>query len=366
MRAVRGHNEGSIYPRKDGRLVASISLGGGRRATRYAKTKAEARLRLAELQKLKAAGAVEGSRLTLGQYLARWLDDVRPNLAPATWRKHESICRTGLGPALGRRRLSDLSVADVRRYLASAPVGAQSARHHRATLRRALADAQRDGLVSRNVAALAEPPSLPSRERTVLTADQVRALIDGTRDDRLRALWILLATTGLREAEALGLLWADLDPDAATVTVRATLQRVDGEWQRRPPKTARSRRTVYLPSVTVDALREHRRAQMAEWLAAGRPGELGLVFITPRGRPIHGTNLSKLLYAHLDRLGLPRVTIHDLRHSAATMLYAEGVPLEAIADMLGHSTVRVTQDLYRHRVEHIQKGAADAMQRALG
>lgn len=220
--------------------------------------------------------------------------------------------------------------------------------------------------MSRNVAALAEPPSLPSRERTVLTADQVRALIDGTRDDRLRALWILLATTGLREAEALGLLWADLDPDAATVTVRATLQRVDGEWQRRPPKTARSRRTVYLPSVTVDALREHRRAQMAEWLAAGRPGELGLVFITPRGRPIHGTNLSKLLYAHLDRLGLPRVTIHDLRHSAATMLYAEGVPLEAIADMLGHSTVRVTQDLYRHRVEHIQKGAADAMQRALG
>jgi integrase len=369
MRDVRGHNEGSIYPRADGRWVAAISLGDGRRATRYAKSRAEAKVRLAELQRLKESQAVEGSRLTLSQFLVRWLDDVRPRLAPATWKKHESICRVHLVPVVGHRRLSELSVHDVTRLVDErGPLGvldAQTRRHVRGTMRRALADALRQGHVTKNVAALAEPPSLPHRERSVLDALQVRALIDGTREDRLHALWVLLATTGLREAEALGLTWDDVDLDGQTASVRRTLQRHDGEWQLRPPKTARSRRTVYLPSLTVEALRSHRRDQQAALMAAGKPGQLGLVFVTERGRPIHGPNLSKVLYAHLDRLGLPRVTVHDLRHSAATVLYAEGVPLEAIADMLGHSTTRVTADLYRHRVERIQRDAADAMQRAI-
>lgn len=406
MRDVRGHNEGSIFPRKDGRWVAAISLGDGRRATRYAKSKAEARDRLRELQRLKEAGAVDGSRMTLGQYLGKWLDDVRPRLAPATWRKHEQHCRNHIVPRLGHARLSDLSVAEVRRFLARTDLDPQTRRHHRATLRRALADAQRDGLVTRNVAALAEPPPLPHRERPILTADQARTLIEGTRDDRLHALWTLLVTTGLREAEALGLTWEDVnlgdalvlgrgvrpagDPHGdqgqdhvglgggvhgsvrpasgatGAVHVRHTLHRIDGEWQLREPKTPKSRRTVTLPPVTVEALRKHRQAQLEEWLAAGRPGSADMVFVRPDGRPYHGSKLTTLLYPVLDRLGLPRVAVHDLRHSAATILYGAGVPMEAIADMLGHSTVRVTQDLYRHRVEAIQHEASDRMQEAVG
>ena len=121
-----------------------------------------------------------------------------------------------------------------------------------------------------------------------------------------------------------------------------------------------------LPEVAASALRAHKARQMEEWLAAGRPGELGLVFVRPDGRPYHGSKLTTLLYPILDRLGLPRVTCHDLRHSAATVLYSEGIPLESIADMLGHSTVRVTQDLYRHRVPEMQREAAAAMDRAVG
>ena len=392
MLGVRGHNEGSLYQRADGRWVAAISLGDGRRASRYAKSRAEARTRLAELQRLKDAQAIEGSRLTLGRYLERWLDEVRPRLAPATWRKHEQHVRLHVIPRLGHVRLSELSVShcrDLQRWLVD-DLDAQSVRHVRATLRRALADALREGLVQRNVAALAEPPRLDRRERPILTADQVRTLIDGTRGDRLHALWVLLATTGLREAEALGLTWKDVDLGRAdeavpvvrlatrnqdeglgaagtpSIQVRHTLHRIDGQWQLREPKTPKSRRTVFLPPVTVEALRIHRTKQAEEWLAAGRPGEMGLVFVRPDGRPYHGSKLTTLLYPVLDRLGLPRVHIHDLRHSAATILYGAGVPLEAIADMLGHSTVRVTQDLYRHRVEHVQREAADAMQRAIG
>jgi integrase len=203
-------------------------------------------------------------------------------------------------------------------------------------------------------------------ERTVLDAGQVRTLREGTKDDRLHAFWVLAATTGMREAEMLGLTWDDIDLDAGTIRVRSTLQRVDGEWKLLDPKTEKSKRDVALPPVTVAALREHRIRQLAEQAKAGKLGKSGLVFTTERGHPIHGSNLTKVLYAHLERLGLPKVTVHDLRHSAATVLYAAGIPLESIADMLGHSTTRVTADLYRHRVEDMQRGAAEAMERAVG
>jgi integrase len=331
----------------------------------------EVKANLAELLRLRDHHAPAGGHtLTLGAFLTAWLADVRPNLAPATWRKHESIIRVHLAPAmgggLGGKRLSDLSVSDVRRYLASAPVGPQSARHHRATLRRALADAQRDGLVTRNVAALAEAPRMTKAERVVLDAAQVRTLIERTRDDRLHALWVLAATTGMREAEMLALTWSDIDLDAASVRVASTLHRINGEWKFRVPKTVMSKRSVPLPPVTVAALREHRRRQLEEQAALGVLGKAGMVFTTPRGQPIHGPNLSKVLYAHLDRLALPRVTVHDLRHSAATVLYARGVPLPVISDMLGHSTIRVTADLYRHRVPELSKEAAQRMQEAVG
>jgi integrase len=216
------------------------------------------------------------------------------------------------------------------------------------------------------VASLSRPPKVKKPERTVLDAGQVRTLREGTRDDRLHAFWVLAATTGMREAEMLGLTWDDIDLDAGTIRVRSTLQRVDGEWKLLDPKTEKSKRDVALPPVTVAALREHRIRQLAEQAKAGKLGKSGLVFTTERGRPIHGSNLTKVLYAHLERLGLPKVTVHDLRHSAATVLYAAGIPLESIADMLGHSTTRVTADLYRHRVPEMQRDIADRMQEAVG
>lgn len=404
MQSVRGHNEGTILRnRRTGKFVACVTMPDGSRPTKACPHKHsrpelrpgsrecdEARANLRELLRLRDAGAPPNAhRLTLAEYLQRWLVDVRPSLAPATWRKHESIARVHLAPRLGHRLLSELSVGDVRRYLSNAAraetmagglradrpasLAGQTVRHHRATLRRALADAVRDGLTVRNVAALAEAPKLGQRERTVLTAAQARAFVDGTRDDRLHALWVLLLTTGIREAEALGLTWDAIEGNA--VTVRHTLQRCDGRcdqhdclnrWQLREPKTVKSRRSVPLPPMTVTALETHRRRQLEEQAARGELGRPWLVFTTPRGLPIHGSNLLPAWYAALARLGLPRVTIHDARHSAATILFAAGVPLPVISDMLGHSTIRVTSDLYRHRVPELSRDAAERMERALG
>lgn len=376
MTPVRGHNEGTIFHRAaDKHRVAQVTMPSGKRPTLACPHEhrpsdrdcPESKANLAELIRLRDQHApVGGHTLTLGAFLTGWLLDVRPKLAPATWRKHESIVRVHVVPALGHVRLSGLSVGDARRLVSQAGRDPQTARHIRSTLRRALADALREGLVTRNVAALAEPPRMSKPERTVLTADQVRALIEGTREDRLHALWALAATTGMREAEMLALTWDAIDLDGSQLFVEATLHRIDGQWKRRDPKTEKSRRTVPLPPLTVAALREHRRRQLEEQAAFGVLGKAGMVFTTPNGQPIHGPNLSKVLYAHLDRLGLPRVTVHDLRHSAATVWFAAGVPLPVISDMLGHSTIRVTADLYRHRVPELSRDAAQRMQEAVG
>lgn len=369
MTDVRGHNEGTLFYRKrDARWVAKVSMPDGSRPSASSADKAEAKRLLVELIRLRDIGArPEDHGLTVGTYLTRWLADVRPSLAPATWRKHESIVRAHIVPALGHRRLPELSVADVRSYLNGEHdrLGPQSLRHHRATLRRALADALRDGFVSRNVAALAEPPKMPRRERPILTGAQARLVIAETHDDPMHALYTLALTTGMREAELLGLPWKNVDLEAPSVTVTQTLHRIDGEWRPAEPKTLKSRRTIPLTDVAVAALKARKAQQLQARAKAGKLG-LGLVFTTPTGAPIHGSNLLPVWYAHLARLGLPRVTIHDARHSAATIMFAAGVPLAVIADILGHSTMRVTADLYRHRVPELSVDAARRVQEAVG
>lgn len=444
---VRGHGEGSIFFRsKDRHKVAAVSLRNGKRPTLACPHRhrpsdrdcPESRANLAELLRLRDARApLDGHTLTLTKYLQRWLEDVRPNLAPETWRKYESHVRVHIAPALGHLRLQEMSVGDVRSYLrrTGERLDPQTVRHHRGTLRRALADGVRSGLVTRNVAALAEPPKLSHRERPILTAAQVRVLFDGTRDDPLHALWVLAATTGMRLGEMLALTWDDVDLVTGRARIHSTLHRVEGAWERHAPKTEKSRREVILPPVAVEALTIQKQRQYEEKVDGAQAGSTGrhrsgadagtreepglhhqraaeggypsghgpvragrhaagraeapvasgggdgrgpsapyplaarrnsLVFTTQRGLPLHGTNLPKELHKATDRLGLPRVGIHDLRHSAATILFAQGVPIEVIADMLGHSTSRVTSDLYRHRVPELSEDAARRMQEAVG
>jgi integrase len=282
-------------------------------------------------------------------------------LAPATMRQHAMIVDRHLIPALGARRLVALSPAHVDAYLAAKRLDPQTLRHHRSTLRRALADAVRDGLVTRNAAALSRPPRMHKAERRYLTAPEVRRVIDETQDERLWPLWTLIVTTGLRVSEALGLRWSDVDWQAQTVTVARTLQYV-GEWRFEEPKSRKSRRTIPLIPDALAALREQQARQEGE---AGVRLIAGLVFYTDAGRPIHSSNVLPQWYRALQRIGLPKVTIHDLRHSCATLLLGAGVPLPVIADILGHSTVRVTADLYAHIVPELRRDAADRLARAL-
>jgi integrase len=220
---------------------------------------------------------------------------------------------------------------------------------------------------------------VPHRERAWLDSAGVRALLDATRPakprrgrkpplppgGRLHALWALAATAGLRMGEALALSWDDLDLDAATVRVSRTLHREGGEWVTMEPKTRGSRRLVPLTPLAVEALRGHRLRQAEERLAAGSPGRGGLVFATRSGAPLHGSNVLAALYRAEDAAGLGRVPFHGLRHAAASVMLEAGVPMRVVSELLGHSTIRITSDLYSHVAPAVSRDAAERVQRAL-
>lgn len=371
---MRAHGEGTVIRRerrrKDGskvvRWVAIVTRPDGSRQSQWCATRAEAEEARKQLTRLRSVNRLDDARLDLGPFLERWVSSVE--LAPGTLKQHRNAIVNHLVPALGHIRLTELRPSDVDEYLSRKDLHPQTLRHHRATLRRALADALRDGIVSRNVAALSRPPRMQQVERTFLDAAQAMRLIQGTRGEWVHAPLTIALTTGLRQAELLALLWSEIDWKAGSLTVRYTLHRVVNApddvdpWERRPPKTEKSRRTVTLTPLALETLRAHKAAQDE---ARGATAIDGLIFTTVTGRPVNGPNLLPPLHEACRRLGLPQVSWHDLRHSTASILLAAGVPLPVISRMLGHSTIRVTADLYAHVVPQLERDAAAAMEQAM-
>lgn len=306
----------------------------------------------------------DAQTVTVGVFLSLWAASLH-DLAPATIRQHRMIIRVHLEPAFRGRKLRLLTPGDVDAYLGSLALDPQTRRHHRATFRRALADAVRDGYLDRNPAALSRSPKMTKTERRILSASEVRHLIATSRDERLWPLWTLLVTTGLRLGEGLGLAWSDVDLGAGTLRVERQLLWTEGRWTRRRPKTERSRRTIILIPVAIDALREQHRRQDDDLGPRPRPVDT-LVFTSPTGRPLHGTNCLPPFRRALMAAGLPRVTLHDLRHSCATVMLEAGVPLPVISRVLGHSSIRITADLYAHVTPELARDAADRLAGALG
>jgi integrase len=211
-------------------------------------------------------------------------------------------------------------------------------------------------------------PRPTRREMHTLTEEDVRRLFEASRGHRLHALWVLLVTTGLRLGEARGLLWSDLDFASGRLVVNRALQRQPGVgFVFAEPKTSRSRRMVYLAPGTLGALSEHRRRQVEDQLAAGPEwNSTALVFTTAFGRPVDGTLATKWFHRALDQASLPRIRIHDLRHTAATHLLNRGVHPKVVQELLGHSTISLTLDTYSHVAPALHAEVASHMQALFG
>jgi integrase len=244
-----------------------------------------------------------------------------------------------------------------------------TARGARTTLRMILRDAERDGLVVRNVAALARPPRAIRHELRVLTADETRRLLDGTVDDEFGPIYVVAATTGMRLGEVLGLAWPDVElaGPAPSLAVRRSLARAETGYALAEPKTGRSRRTLELAPATVASLRRQKARQAEVRLAAGDlwQDRDRLVFTDELGRSLRPSSVSHAFSAALGRLGLPHVRFHDLRHGLASLLLAQGVPLKVVSDTLGHSGIAITADTYAHLSREQRREAASAIERAL-
>jgi len=369
--AKRANGEGTIYRRRDGRWAATISLDNGTRKTYYGKTRRDAAAKLhAAIDKRRNGLPLAGERQTTGAFLNNWLEAIRPRVRESTYRGYKSKIRVQLIPALGRIPLARLTPQAVEAALAqriAAGLAPRTAYHLRSILRAALNDALRWGLVGRNVAALVEAPRVPQSDFQPLSIDETRRLLDAMRGDRLEALYSVALAMGLRQGEALALRWDDVDLDAATLTVSGSLGRsANGALVRSETKTARSRRTLAMPDVVTTALRAHRTRQLQERLAAGNLWhDTGLVFTRPDGRPLHGSSVTRAFQQRLAAAGLRRLRFHDLRHACATLLLAQGVGPRVVMDVLGHSNISLTMNLYAHVLPESRRLAAETMDAVL-
>src|SRR6266852_992548 len=352
--ARRGFGEGSIYPRSDGRWVSYLRMPDGRKKFFSGRTRDVVKERLAEAQRqLQVGRLVFGRDQTVAQYLERWLADaVVHSVRPKTYLNYE-LCVRRLMPHVGRMRLRALAPEHIQNALGKLldrGLSARTVRQVHMVLRCSLKQAVLWRLLPTNPSDAVKPPRAERKEMRTLTEDEVHRLLAATLGTRHHSLWIFLVTTGVRLGEALAIRWADVDLAEGRATIRRALQRQRGVGLVFvEPKSGRGRRTVSFPRETVEVLAQQRRDLDRERREAGeRWQENDLVFPSPVGRPRDMTYLSYTFHRGLERAGLPRLRIHDLRHTAATHLMNRHVHPKVVQELLGHSTIAITLDTYSH------------------
>lgn len=362
----RANGSGSkAYRRADGRWVAKITLGrrGGRQWQRgfYGRTAEEAeRKRDLAMRRLGLGQDLDDPGLLLRDYLADWLRRVEvKGLRPSTLRRYRQIVANQIEPMLGAVPVAKLTaerVEGVLEELAASDLSPRTIFHVRAVLRASLARAVRRKILPDNPAADVEMPVRePTEEQRALGVDEALRLLPELARRRWGAACVVAMTTGLRQGEVLGLTWDDVDVERRILNVPGT-------------KTKGSRAPIGLPETTAAALRTWRKQQAAEQLLAGPEwrDRRGLVFTRPDGQPAAGKVVLRQLQEAAIAAGLGHLTFHQLRHTAGSILQAQGVDLKTIQRVLRHATITTTADRYVHVVDAALRDAADRMDHALG
>jgi integrase len=334
------------------------------KAGRY-RTKREAEIaRIEILADLQRGEHVSPDKVSVAGFLqTEWLPSMRPSLRPSTYEGYVLDIQRVVG-RIGERRLQSLTAPMLTRLYGELgeSLAPRTVRGVHTVLRQALADAVAWERLSRNPADRAKPPSLASIEdmppRT-WSARQLDDFLESVRDNRLYAAWRVLAMTGLRRGELLGLGWESVDLSAGRVAITRTLIEGSGAPRFSEPKTKRGRRSVALDAETVGALREHRERQLDERVAWGPAYEdHGLVFCRENGTPIWPRTFSRSFEKHVRAAGLPKIRLHDLRHTHATLALAAGIHPKVVQERLGHAAISITLDTYSHAIPAMQEDAA--------
>ncbi|MDX3262658.1 site-specific integrase [Streptomyces sp. MI02-2A] len=364
---------GSIWQRKDGRYEARVYVpqpdGTRKRKTVYGSTWEECDTKRQELVRRDRQGIPTPTRSAkLSEWLPYWLEHyIRPRRKLSTYDKYETHVRLYLVTLLGTKRLESLSVADVRRFITrvqNEQTAATAKEAHR-VLRTALTAAVREELITRNVAALVEPPRVRQQEVRPWSLEETLSFLEAARTDPLYATFVLAIAMGLRRGELVGLRWSDVDLDNRVLYVRQQTQRRRGTLYDDDPKSRRSR-VVPMPALCIAPLRWHRLRQRETFARTGVAWtEAGYVFATRNGRPVEPRNVYRSFTRVAAAAGLRVVRLHDARHGCATLLTAAGVAPRVIMEILGHSQISITMDVYTHVVHDTQREAISHMDRLL-
>ncbi|MFB8266368.1 tyrosine-type recombinase/integrase [Streptomyces sp. NPDC055955] len=365
---------GTITKRKDGRYQCAVYVlqpdGTRARKFAYGKSWTECDTKRRELlDKVDQGVPVPTRSARLSEWLPYWLDNViKPRRKLSTYDKYEAHVRIYLSPMLGAKRLESLGVADVRRFLVRLEnqTTAATAKESHRVLRSALSSACNEELITRNVAKLVEPPRADARELHPWTLDETLDFLAASRKDPLYAAFVLAIGMGLRRGEIVGLRWSDLDLDNRVLYVRQQTQRRRGVLYDDDPKSRR-RRVVPLPGLCIAPLRWHRMRQAAARAKAGETWATGsdYVFTTRTGRPVEPRNVYRSFTRVAQSAGIRVIRLHDARHGTATLLTAAGVAPRVVMEILGHSQISITMDVYTHVVQDTQREAMSHMDRLL-
>jgi integrase/ribosomal protein L37E len=314
---------------------------------------------------------VVSTTITVREFLQKeWLPSIRSTIRPTTYRSYVQHVECHIVPHIGNVKLERLGGATINSLYAKlaqsgkkngrSGLSALSIRHVHAVLHRALKDAVRWGRLSRNPIESADPPRVngSGHEMRTWTAEQLAAFLAATRDDRLHALWHLLALTGLRRGEALALTWDEVDLEGGSLSVRRALIPNGREVVVCEPKTARGRRVVALDPGTVEVLKGQAARQLVEQATAESWTDMGLIFTRGDGEALHPEVVSRFFRQAVKKAALPTIRLHDLRHTHATLALRAGIHPKVVSERLGHATVSVTLDTYSHAIPAMQEEAA--------
>lgn len=342
------------------------------------RTRDEAHTRLtAWLTELRGGAAIVDRNLTVAAFFEQWLAAVKPNVRPTTYRFYEQQVRLYLKPRLGTVKLGKLQPFHLQTcYSALRTEGKQngtglsprSVQHAHRVAHEALRHALDWGMIAKNPADIAKPGQVPKVPIAIWDTGQLRAflVLPAVAAEPWGPVWLLAASTGMRRGELLALSWSAVDLPRSRVEVRRNLVEVGGELLYQPPKTASARRSIPIDAACVAALKQHKARQNARRLAMGDLWhDEDLVFSVGHGGPIRPSNLTDRFSRLVDRADLPDITFHGIRHSHATMLLREGVPVKVVSERLGHASISVTLDVYAHVLPDMQELAVAAVEKSL-
>lgn len=368
----RAKGSGSITKKGDiwfCRIEVKDAEGKTRHRTFNAKTKVEGNKWLEEMNRQRGRGKdLSKQEPTVSEYLSQWLNERQSEVRPSTYRSYQLMVESYIRPHIGNLKLSAVTretVVNLFRLHEKEGKSANTIRIVRIVLNNMLEQAFRDDLLTQNVVRKTRSPRVEHKTASALR-DEVAIKLFAACNDHPQGLLIQsILTLGLRKGEALGLRWEAVNFEDGTAQILSQLQYENGVLSLTQLKTQKSKRTMRLPDILIQKLRHHQETQSklksewSEWVDSGH------VFTSSIGTPLDPRKVGRILDELMDRIEEPRIRVHDLRHSAATLMLQSGVSIKTVSDVLGHSQASLTADTYVHLVPALESEAVNGLGRLL-